>query len=120
MSLLDSLIKSVNKAKAKTADLFTDTVITVSERSTYNPATGVVTKEPVNQLVSVMVDKWEYGEVNGESIRADDLKLFSFDVTTDIDESDQVLFGEAKYSVVTTTPIMAGAKMVARYIQLRK
>ena len=120
MSLLDTLLRSIDRAKAKTVDLFTDTVITITERSTYSATTGVVTVEPVNQMVSVMVDEWKYGEVNGESIRADDLKLFSFDSTTNIDESDQVIFADSKYSVVSTTPIMVGNQMVARYLQLRK
>lgn len=120
MSLLDSLLKSVESAKAKTKSLFSDTVITISERSVYEPSTGIVTTEPVNQLVSIMVDEWEYGEINGESVRSDDLKTFSFDVSSDVREADQVLFAGSKYSVVRITPVMVSNKMVARYIQLRK
>lgn len=120
MSLLTTVLKGVDRAKEKTKSLFTDFVTTVRTSETYDPTTGQVSAVETTKNVSGMVDEWGFGEVDGSTVLLDDLKIFTFDATTEIEQSDQVTFKGNKYSVVNIFPIMAGPRMVARYLQLRQ
>jgi len=118
MGLQTTIQNAVASAKTATLDLWSTVTYKAVVPSAYNTGTGAVTSSSTSTSIKVLLESFSGGEVDGNAIKATDLKatFLQADLTGTPDVNDLITHVSKDWSVVNVMQDSANATWV---VQLR-
>lgn len=120
MSLSDKVKKAVNGAKTKLGTLLTPAVLKIKGSTSYNTSTGEKSISSTDVNVDVVIDKFEYNEIDGTLVKNSDVKLIMFNDTDYVPSTiDKISISNKTYDIINVSPVIAGSKTIIFVLQVR-
>lgn len=122
MSLAQAVIDGVIKAQAALGNLVIDAVLKTNPVSNYNVTTGNNEVSYTDTNIRATVVNWEFKEIDGNSVREDDVKLlvFNTDGLLNINENDKITMSSEVFNVKRVKKERVGIYSPVLIVQLRK
>mgnify|MGYP003440659969 FL=1 len=122
MSLAQAVIDGVIKAQAALGNLVIDAVLKTNPASNYNVTTGNNEVSYTDTNIKATVVNWEFKEIDGNSVREDDVKLlvFNTDGLLNINENDKITMSSEVFNVKRVKKERVGIYSPVLIVQLRK
>ena len=122
MSLAQAVIDGVIKAQAALGNLVIDAVLKTNPASNYNVTTGNNEVSYTDTNIKATVVNWEFKEIDGNSVREDDVKLlvFNTDGLLNINENDKITMSSEVFNVKRVKKVRVGIFSPVLIVQLRK
>ena len=119
MSLTNTIIASIRKARLAAGDLIVDVTV---RNVTRVYANGVNTSTSVDSLVKGFVDKFTTDEIDGAMIRQDDFKIYLFneDNSVTVNTADKIVIDGLILEVIKSMPQFVGPLKPFIMVQARK
>lgn len=116
---MDSLLKRAALA-AKFQQIGVATTWQESTTGTYDPATGDGGKTSTPIPLYGIIEVYNAIEVDGDAIRADDLKIIIAGLDNPPMPPDSITIGAVSYQVVSQSPVMPLGIAIMHVLQLRR
>ena len=122
MSLAQAVIDGVIKAQAALGNLVIDAVLKTNPASNYNVTTGNNEVSYTDTNIKATVVNWEFKEIDGNSVREDEVKLlvFNTDGLLNINENDKITMSSEVFNVKRVKKERVGIYSPVLIVQLRK
>jgi len=122
MSLAQAVIDGVIKAQAALGNLVIDAVLKTNPVSNYNTATGTNEVSYTDTTIQATPVAWEFKEIDGNSVREDDVKLLVFNTSglLNINQNDKISMSSEIFNVKRVKKERVGLFSPVLIVQLRK
>lgn len=122
MSLAQAVIDGVIKAQAALGNLVIDAVLKTNPSTNYNTGTGINEVTYTDTAIKGTVVNWEFKEIDGNSVREDDVKFLVFNTEglLDINENDMISLASEVFNVKRVKKERVGLYSPVLIVQLRK
>lgn len=113
-----TVVDAVNQARVALDDLLMDVTVTSRTPPTHVPGTVPVDVEVVSKKKMAIINYREQ-EIDGDRVRATDLKAIMFAEDGNVETNDVVSFDSKSFRILRNEPTVVGTTVLVNTLQLR-